>query len=158
MPSKLEVHFGSDSAEWSTTQDLFDELNEIFHFDLDACATHENAKCDKYFTVDDDALKQDWRGTVFMNPPYGREIEAFMCKAYEESLKDATVVCLVPARTDTRWWHHYARRGKIIYLRGRLKFGGAKTSAPFPSAIVIFYGGRLGQAVQPMEFTCDERP
>jgi len=84
-----------------------------------------------------------------MNPPYGREIAAFMRKAYEESLNGATVVCLVPSRTDTEWWHRYATRGQAIFLRGRLKFGGASTSAPFPSAVVIFWGGRLGQATRP---------
>ena len=84
-----------------------------------------------------------------MNPPYGREIAGFMRKAYEESLVGATVVCLVPSRTDTEWWHRYAKRGQIILLRRRLKFGGATSSAPFPSAIVIFWGGRLGQAIRP---------
>ena len=84
-----------------------------------------------------------------MNPPYGREIATFMRKAHEESLAGATVVCLVPSRTDTDWWHRYAKRGQVIFLRGRLKFGGASTSAPFPSAIVIFWGGRLDLATQP---------
>ncbi len=84
-----------------------------------------------------------------MNPPYGREIARFMRKAYEESLAGSTVICLVPSRTDTDWWHRYAKRGQIICLRGRLKFGGASTSAPFPSALVIFWGGRLGAAVRP---------
>jgi len=94
-------------------------------------------------------LRQSWRGTVWMNPPYGREISHFMKKAYEESLAGATVVCLVPSRTCTKWWHGYAKRGVIIHLRGRLKFGDAKSAAPFPSAIVIFWGGRLGDATRP---------
>lgn len=149
MRSRLEVHFSSRTDEWSTPDDLYSEINEVFHFDLDACASPHNAKCQEFFTRGDDALGQRWRGTVWMNPPYGREIAAFMRKAYEESLLGATVVCLVPSRTDTDWWHRYAKRGQIIYLRGRLKFGGAQTSAPFPSAIVIFWGGRLGQAVRP---------
>jgi phage N-6-adenine-methyltransferase len=142
-------HFSSRTSDWSTPDHLFAELNEVFHFDLDACATASNAKCGRYFTKEQDALKQSWRGTVWMNPPYGREIALFMRKAYEESLAGATVVCLVPSRTDTQWWHRYARRGQIIYLRGRLRFGGAETSAPFPSAVVIFWGGRLGRAVRP---------
>ncbi len=146
----MDVHFSSASGEWSTPDDLFRELDDIFHFDLDACASPENAKCKNYFTKHDDALAQTWEGTVFMNPPNGRDIEAFMRKAYEFSLNGATVVCLVPSRTDTTWCHRYARRGDIIHVRGRLTFGGATSSAPFPSAIVIFYGGLLGEAVQPL--------
>ena len=144
------VHFSTGNVEWSTPDDLFGELNRIFHFDLDACASPTNAKCPHYFTKEQDALRQSWRGTVWMNPPYGREIAAFMRKAYEESLGGATVICLVPSRTDTEWWHRYAKRGKVIHLRGRLKFGGATSSAPFPSAIVMFLGGRLGDAVAAM--------
>ena len=132
--------FTSKSHEWETPQWLFDELNQEFGFTLDPCATHENAKCEKYFTKADDGLKQDWSGeVVFMNPPYGREIYHWMKKAYRESLKGATVVCLVPARTDTKWWHTYAMAGEIKFLRGRLKFGDAKNSAPFPSATIVFW-------------------
>lgn len=149
MASRPSVHFSSDTVEWATPHDLFAELNEVFHFDLDACATPANAKCPRFFTKEQNALTKRWAGTVWMNPPYGREIARFMEKAYQESLSGSTVVCLVPSRTDTDWWHRYAKRGQIIHLRGRLKFGGASTSAPFPSAIVIFWGGRLGQAVRP---------
>lgn len=147
MP-QLNVHFSSRQQDWSTPREFFDELNAIFHFDLDACADACNAKCSRYFTKEQNALNQRWKGTVFMNPPYGREIAAFMRKAYEESLLGATVVCLVPSRTDTEWWHRYAKRGQIILLRGRLRFAGAESSAPFPSAIVIFWGGRLGEATR----------
>ena len=134
-----KVHFSSATVEWPTPQGVFNELNDEFGFTLDPCATHENAKCEKYFTMDDDGLKQDWgKETVFMNPPYGREIGHWMKKAYESSLEGATVVSLPPARTDNRWWHDYAMKGEIRFIRGRLKFGGAKNSAPFPSAIVIF--------------------
>ena len=124
MSTRLDVHFSSRTPEWSTPDDLFAELNGIFHFDLDACASPANAKCTRYFTKEQDALRRTWRGTVWMNPPYGREIAAFMRKAHEESLAGATVVCLVPSRTDTDWWHRYAKRGQVIFLRGRLKFGG----------------------------------
>lgn len=148
MASELSVHFSSRTNDWETPSELFAELNEIFHFDLDACASTENAKCSRYFTKHDDALSKRWTGTVWMNPPYGREIAAFMRKAYEESLRGATVVCLVPSRTDTAWWHRYAKQGQIIFLRGRLRFGAATASAPFPSAIVIFWGGRLGEATR----------
>ena len=132
------VYASSATCEWETPADLFDKLNDIYGFDMDVCATRENAKCAKFFTKDDDGLKQDWIGCCWMNPPYGKEIKDWMKKAYEEAGKDATVVCLVPARTDTAWWHDYAMKGKITFLRGRLKFGGCKNSAPFPSAIVVF--------------------
>ncbi|MGB0715132.1 MAG: DNA N-6-adenine-methyltransferase [Phycisphaerae bacterium] len=144
----MHVHFSNASTEWSTPDDLFGELDSVFHFDLDACASDSNAKCPKYYTKEHDALSRRWRGTVWLNPPYGRQIAAFMRKAYEESLLGATVVCLVPSRTDTAWWHRYSKQGQVIFLRGRLRFGGATSSAPFPSAIVIFWGGRLGEAVR----------
>lgn len=147
MP-QLDVHFSSQQQDWSTPPEFFDERNAIFHFDLDACADASNAKCSRYYTKEQDALNQRWEGTVFMNPPYGRQIADFMRKAYAESLLGATVVCLVPSRTDTNWWHRYAMRGQIIYLRGRMRFEGAQSSAPFPSAIVIFWGGWLGRATR----------
>ncbi len=130
--------FSSASDEWETPQELFDQLNEEFHFDLDPCATPQNAKCAQFFTKKENGLKQDWFGTVFMNPPYGREIKQWVQKAYEEAGKRCTVVCLLPARTDTSWFHDYCLKGEIRFLRGRLKFGNAKNSAPFPSMIVIF--------------------
>jgi len=132
------VHFSSNTDLWSTPQDFYDMVNDQFRFDLDVCATHENAKCERYFTKEDDGLKQEWKGTVWMNPPYGRGIGDWMKKAYESSKKGATVVCLVPARTDTKWWHDYAIKGDVKFIKGRLKFGGAKSSAPFPSALVVF--------------------
>ena len=108
-----------------------------------------NAKCPHYFTKEEDALRQRWHATAWMITPYGREIAAFMRKAYLESIAGATVVCSVLSRTDTDWWYRYAKCRQVIYLRGRLKFDGAEASAPFPSAIVIFWGGRLGKAVRP---------
>ena len=129
----------SKTPEWSTPQALFDELDKEFHFTLDPCCTHENAKCHYHHTKEDDGLSQCWQGhIVFMNPPYGREIGYWMEKAYTASKHSTTVVCLVPARTDTAWWHDYAMKGEIRFIRGRLKFGDAKNNAPFPSAIVIF--------------------
>lgn len=148
MRSRLDVHFSSRNDEWETPDDFFAELDAVFHFDLDACASQHNAKCPRFFTKEEDALKHRWRGTVWMNPPYGREITPFMRKAYKESLLGATVVCLVPSRTDNDWWHRYAKRGERYHLRGRLWFKGAKAPAPFPSAIVIFWSGRLGEAIR----------
>jgi site-specific DNA-methyltransferase (adenine-specific) len=133
------VHFSSATDEWETPQPLFKDVSRIFGgFTLDACATPANAKCARFFTRAQDGLAQRWEGKVWVNPPYGRSIGLWVRKAYEESLKGALVVCLLPARTDTHWWQDYARRGQVWFLRGRLKFGQARNSAPFPSAIVIF--------------------
>ena len=132
------VHFKSDVHTWETPNDLFHRLNQEFHFDLDVCALPATAKCLRYFTPADDGLTQTWDGVCWMNPPYGRKISDWMRKAFEESLRGCTVVCLVPARTDTEWWHKFAVRGEIRFIRGRLRFGRATSSAPFPSAIVIF--------------------
>ena len=135
----MDVHFSSKTPEWSTPQDLFDKLHRVWEFTLDVCATEENAKVLYFYDKADDGLKQSWKGHVcWMNPPYGREIVKWMRKAFQESLRGAVVVCLVPARTDTVWWHDYAMKGDITFLKGRLKFGGATNSAPFPSAIVVF--------------------
>jgi len=135
----MSLHFSSKTNEWSTPQALFDKLNERFHFNLDPCASKENAKCKEYFTKEDDGLNQDWHGTVFMNPPYGREIGKWVKKAYEESKKGCKVVCLLPARTDTKWFHDYCYPDKWIeFIRGRIKFSGYKYNAPFPSMIVVF--------------------
>jgi len=136
----MSIHFSSKTDLWATPAAFFENYNQKFNFELDVCATHENAKCTKYFTLEDDGLSKEWAGVCWMNPPYGKEIAKWMKKAYESSLSGATVVCLVPARTDTKWWHEYATKGVVEFIRGRLKFGDAKHSAPFPSAVVIFYG------------------
>lgn len=133
------VHFSSATHEWSTPQKTFDELNAKWGFTLDVCATKENAKCAAFYTKESDGLTKRWAPNVcWMNPPYGREIGKWVQKAFEESQKGATVVCLLPARTDTKWFHEYCTRGSIQFIRGRLKFGDAKNSAPFPSMIVVF--------------------
>lgn len=137
-PRGTSVHFSSATDVWATPQSLFDELNAEFAFTLDVCALPENAKCDRYFTPETDGLTQAWTGVCWMNPPYGRTIGQWMRKAYESAQAGATVVALVPARTDTEWWHEWASKGEVRFIRGRLRFGAASTSAPFPSAIVIF--------------------
>lgn len=134
------VHFSSATDDWPTPQDFFDQVAKEFGpFDLDPCASAENAKAPKFYTQADDGLAQDWSGKVWMNPPYGRTIGQWMKKAYEASQHGALVVCLVPSRTDTAWWHDYAAKGEVRFIRGRLKFGNAKANAPFPSALVIFH-------------------
>ena len=136
----MEVHFSSKTDLWYTPEDFFSKYNDKYKFDLDVCATDDNAKCSRYFTQEVDGLSQEWEGICWMNPPYGREIGKWMKKAYESSLNGSTVVCLVPSRTDTKWWHEYAMKGEIEFIRGRLKFGGSKNPAPFPSAVVVFKG------------------
>lgn len=138
MSNDMSVHFSSATDLWATPQDFFDRYNAVHGFDLDVCASPENAKCARYFTAEDDGLAQEWTGICWMNPPYGRVIGDWMRKAYESSLTGATVVCLVPSRTDTRWWHDYAVKGDIEFIKGRLKFGAATACAPFPSAVVVF--------------------
>lgn len=131
--------FSSATDEWPTPQGFFDALNAEFGFELDVCATPENAKCPKYFTREDDGLSQTWSGVCWMNPPYGRQIAVWVKKAYESAQNGATVVCLLPSRTDTAWFHDYCVKGEVRFIRGRLKFGESKNSAPFPSVVVIFY-------------------
>lgn len=132
----MRVHWSSAKIEWPTPQDLFDRLNAEFSFTLDVCATSENAKCVRFFTAIADGLAQNWTGVAWMNPPYGRAIGLWMKKASEAARAGATVVCLVPARTDTAWWHDFAVGHEIRFLRDRVKFNGVK-DAPFPSAIVV---------------------
>ena len=137
--TNIEVHFSSKEESWETPNDFFEKYNKIYNFTLDVCAEDHNHKVDKYFTKETDGLSKDWSNDIcWMNPPYGRTIKQWMEKAYTESLSGATIVCLVPARTDTFWWHEYAMRGEIEFIRGRLKFNNHKNSAPFPSAVVIF--------------------
>lgn len=143
--------FSSNKDDWETPQDFFNSLNEEFGFTLDVCANENNAKCKAWFGYTNDrnnpdhafvdGLTQPWKREIcWMNPPYGRESTGnWIRKAFEESLKGAVVVCLIPARTDTKAWHDYCMKAdEIRFIKGRLKFAGAKNSAPFPSAVVVF--------------------
>lgn len=132
--------FSSNTDLWATPQELFEKLDSEFHFTLDPCALPSNAKCANFFTPEDDGLLQDWSAhTVFCNPPYGKEIMAWVKKCWHESLKGATVVMLIPARTDTAYFHDFILgKAEIRFIRGRLKFGGAKNTAPFPSMLAIY--------------------
>lgn len=134
-----DVMFSSRSNEWATPQSFFDKLNKEFGFTLDPCSTHENAKCEKHYTIEEDGLSQNWGGqVVFCNPPYGRDLPKWVKKCHDES-RHATIVMLIPARTDTSYFHDYIyHKAEIRFIRGRLKFGESKTSAPFPSMVVIY--------------------
>jgi phage N-6-adenine-methyltransferase len=134
-----DLMFSSATDQWATPIEFFNEWNAIFGFTLDVCADADNAKCARFFDREADGLKQDWSLDVcWMNPPYGRTIGRWVRKAYEESLRGAAVMCLLPSRTDTKWFHDYCMKGEVTFLRGRLKFGDAKNSAPFPSIFVYF--------------------
>ena len=138
------VMFSSKSGEWATPQDFFDKLNWRFGpFDLAPCADCTNTKCANFYTAAEDGLTKDWGGfTAFVNPPYGRGIDKWIEKGYRESLKENTkVVMLIPARTDTKYWHKYVMQASELYfVKGRLKFGDSPNCAPFPSAVVVFDG------------------
>ena len=129
--------YSSRSEEWATPQDFFDKLNDEFHFTIDVCATPNNAKCKRYYTEKEDGLLQDWSGeTVWMNPPYGRKVGAWVKKAYESN---TTVVVLIHSRTDTRWFQDWVyHKAELRFVRGRLKFGDSKQSSPFPSLVAIY--------------------
>ena len=139
------VHFSTGKDDWETPDYIFNMLDDEFHFTLDPCCTKENAKCQKHYTKMEDGLKQSWEGeTVFVNPPYSRKTkdnpgqEAWIKKCYEES-KNATVVMLIPARTDTKAFHEYIYgKAEIRFLRGRIKFKGANNAAPFPSMVIVY--------------------
>lgn len=141
----INACFSSKSNEWSTPQEFFDELDKEFHFTLDPCSTHENCKCKKHYTIEENGLERNWGGEiVFCNPPYGSEIGKWVEKGYREGTKDKTVVVmLIPSRTDTKYFHDYIyQRCEIRFIKGRLKFGDGVNSAPFPSMLVIFRGAK----------------
>ena len=134
-----EAMFSSKTDLWETPQDFFDKLNEEFHFQTDVCALSENAKCKRFYTPEQDGLVQEWSGSCWCNPPYGRQIGKWVRKASESK---ATTVMLIPARTDTAWFHDYIYgKAEVRFVRGRLKFSGAEHNAPFPCMVVIFRGG-----------------
>lgn len=152
-----EKLFSSKSDEWETPRDIFNLLRQEFAFERDVASTGDNHLCERYWTKEDDALKIDWSASekvFWCNPPYGHLIGKFVKKCYEESLKGCLVVCLIPSRTDTKWWHAYCSKGQVRFIKGRLKFvnrtfpswradGNFKvSSAPFPTAIVIFGNGK----------------
>jgi site-specific DNA-methyltransferase (adenine-specific) len=140
--SLIKSMVSSKSNEWSTPNNLFDCLDGIFHFTLDPCSTHENAKCKKHYTIEDDGLSKSWKSeVVFMNPPYGGKTKDWLLKAKEESQRNkAIVICLLVSSTDRSYWHEIISKyaNEIWFLRGRIRFGKSKSTAPFASAIVVF--------------------
>lgn len=136
------VMSSSKKHTWETPVDFFLKVDKFYNFNLDCCAEHETAKCDKYFTIDDDALIQDWKGVVWCNPPYGREQVKFIEKSLTEvdSGNAETVVMLIPSRTETKVWQDliFKKSTSVHFIKGRLKFGGSEHNAPFPSALVVF--------------------
>lgn len=132
--------YSSVTDEWETPQDLFNELNQEFHFTLDPCASTDNHKCEKWYSRSDDGLSKSWSGeTVFVNPPYGSEIQKWVAKCAAENKGGVVCVMLLPARTDTRWFHEYIyHKAEVRFIKGRIRFGNSKWNAPFPSMIVVF--------------------
>lgn len=145
MSKNIQACLSSKKMDWTTPKDFYDNLNKEFNFTLDPCCSHQNALCEKHYTKEENGLIQDWQGeTVYCNPPYGKEIKDWVKKCFDESKKkNTTIVMLIPARTDTRYFHEYIyhKAKEIRFIKGRLKFGGDegnKGSAPFPSMVVIF--------------------
>ena len=142
---KNEVLWGSNKSDWETPQDFYDELNREFFFTLDPCADEANHKCDTYYTAEQDGLAQDWSGhVVFCNPPYGRDIAKWVRKCFREVYCGGCpcAVLLVPARTDTKWFHDYIyHKAEVRFVKGRLRFGGSGENAPFPSMVVVYRKG-----------------
>lgn len=148
---KGEALFSSKTGEWETPRAFFDVLDAEFHFTLDPCCNEQNKKCEKHYTKEQDGLKQSWAGErVFCNPPYGRDVGKWIQKSAEEKKRGALVVLLLPARVDTKWFHELiVPNAEIRFVKGRLKFGGKKESAPFPSMVAIMRpecaGGDMGR-------------
>lgn len=141
----MSVHFRSKTDLWATPTAFFDALDKEFGFDVDVCALAENAKCARYFSPKENGLNQVWEGIIWMNPPYGRAIEQWIQKAFESAQAGATVVCLLPSRTDTRWWHGFVTQAsEVRFIPGRLKFGESANSAPFGSVVVVFRPPEIG--------------
>ena len=135
----FDTRFQSKTVEWPTPSEVFDPLHREFGFTLDVAATHDNAKCDQYFTKEIDGLRQEWSGVVWMNPPYGKDVPKWLQKAIDASRRGVTSVCLIPARTNTVWFHELClRQGEVRFVKGRPKFGDANHGLPLPLAVVIY--------------------
>jgi len=134
---KLE-QFKSKDIEYETPDEIFVPLNKEFNFTLDVCATKQNAKCQAFYTKEDDGLNKDWVGVCWMNPPFGKVMQKWVAKAFVESRKNATVVMLIPVRSNTNWWHKYVMQGEIRFIRGEVTFKGHKNGLWQPMCIIVF--------------------
>jgi len=149
---KRSVHFSSEKHDWATPKWLFDALKKEFPFDTDVASDDSNCLCEQHYTKKENGLLQDWgKGFCWCNPPYGRQIGSWVRKAYESAQAGATVVCLLPSRTDTKWWHTWVMKADVRYFLGRLKFSNSKSAAPFPSALVIFRPPTFSINTSPMK-------
>lgn len=138
--SRMDLYRSTKRHDWETPRHVFDALHSEFGFSVDVAASADNALCSRFYTEQEDGLAQSWGGEVcWMNPPYGTQIKHWVAKARRESERGATVVGLIPARTDTRWWHeHIEGRAEVRFIKGRLRFSGATINAPFPSAVIVW--------------------
>jgi phage N-6-adenine-methyltransferase len=147
--ARLRKQFESATVEWPTPDSLWKPLHDEFGFTLDVCATDENAKCSRYYTRHDDGLVQPWSGVCWMNPPYGREMVAWLKRAESEKANGVTTVALIPSRTNTGWWHDIVMPNEVRFVRGRPKFGNADQGLPWPLAVVVFRSNALRQPPLP---------
>ncbi len=139
--ARLDKQFESSKAEWGTPNELYGPLDAEFSFTLDAAADAENSKCAEFIDIDADGLLTPWSGTVWCNPPYGRGLGAWAKKAANEALRGVTSVLLIPARTNTAWFHEYCLGcGEVRFIKGRPKFNGADEGLPWPLCLVVFRG------------------
>lgn len=152
-------HKTSGKTDWETPQYFFDQINNLFGpFDIDVCASKDNAKCPIYFSIDDDALTIPWQGNrCFCNPPYGSQLSKWVRKAYAESLSGACVVMVLPARTDTSWFHRYCSKSQCFFIKGRLSFSNSSGRSPFPTMVCVFgtfnrFGNRLASFLTPSDW------
>lgn len=137
--ARLDKQFESAKTEWETPEDLYDPLNDEFHFTLDVAADRDNAKCARYLSVADDGLTSEWGGVCWCNPPYGRDLAKWVRKAVFETWNGVTTVMLIPVRSNTQWWHELCIPfGEIRFVKGRPKFGGADEGLPWPLAVIVF--------------------
>ena len=137
MKDIKQTWFNRPKVDYETPDEIFDPLDREFGFTIDVCALPENAKCKKFFSPSDDGLTQEWSGVCWMNPPFGREMKKWVKKAHDEWEKGATVVCLLPARTNTAWWHDWVMKGEVRFIRGEVAFKGQKNGLWMPMAIVV---------------------
>ncbi|GAI17513.1 unnamed protein product [marine sediment metagenome] len=134
--------FKSESTEYETPKEIFEPLQKEFDLRLDVCATKENAKCELFFTKEEDALSKDWNENFWMNPPFSRNLKKWVQKAYEESEKGVTGVLLLPVGSNTLWWHKYIidTKAEVRFLKGEIKFSNQKRGLWLPFAIIIYEG------------------